>query len=72
MHAQHTDRIRYVILKLKKKKKSSDISRRDIMPYVFRQLKGEEVDMAINTLCSLGFCELRGSKVRVLDEKAGG
>jgi len=71
MHAQHTDRLRYVILKLKKKKKTDEVARRDVMPYVFRQMKGEEFDTALNMLCGLGFCELKGSKIKVLDEKAG-
>ena len=71
-HVQRVDRIRNVILKLQKKKKSDIIPKREIMPYVFRQMKSEEVDEGIRMLCSLGFCELVGAKVKVLDKSIGG
>jgi hypothetical protein len=70
-HALYTDKMRGVILRLYKKKNKEEIPIRDIMPYVFRQMTKQEVDAAVEALCSIGFCELVGRKVRVLDEKMG-
>jgi energy-coupling factor transporter ATP-binding protein EcfA2 len=70
-HAEKTEKLKGVILRLKGKKKDSIIPIRDIMPYVFRQMTTEEVNTAINVLCGIGFCRLVGRKVEVLDENAG-
>ena len=70
-HADKTDKLKGVILRLMKKKKDVIVPIREIMPYVFRQMTTQEVDTAIGVLCGIGFCELVGRKIKVLDEKAG-
>jgi hypothetical protein len=70
-HVQQVDKVINVILRLRKKKNGNIIPIREIMPYVFRQIKSDKVNVIINELCNIGFCELIGRKVNVLDEKSG-
>lgn len=64
------NKLKYIILKLKKKKKNDIIPIREIMPYVQRQITSKETNEAINTLCSIGFCELVGRKIKILNQEA--
>lgn len=71
-HLIQTDRVREVILRLVKKKKDNIVPIREIMPQVYRTIKStQEINERIEMLCNIGFCELVGRKVRMLDEKAG-
>lgn len=66
------EKLRNLILKLYKKKGGDQVVPiREIMPYVFRQMKSSEVNEGLKVLCSIGFCELVGRKIKILDEKAG-
>jgi hypothetical protein len=72
-HVSHTEKMRHVILMLEKKiGKGSLVPIRDIMPRVYRQMKKEEIETAIETLCHIGFCKLDGRKLKVVDRKVGG
>jgi len=70
-HAIKTDKLRDAILKVRAKTKSDIIPIRDIIPWVHRQMTPKEREDSLNALCSVGFCELIGRKVRVLDENIG-
>jgi len=67
-HAQQTEKLRKAILKIREKKKDDLVPIREIMPYVFRQMTTQEVNGAIDRLCSIGFCEMAGRKIKVLAE----
>jgi hypothetical protein len=70
-HVVNSQKVRHVVLHLKNKLRKDIIPIRDIMPRVFRQMSTEDVEKSIQMLCSIGFCELVGRKVKVLDERAG-
>jgi hypothetical protein len=67
-----TDKLRHVMLMLKAKSNSNLIPIRDITPRVFRQMSSKELDDSISSLCGIGFCELVGRKLRIIDETRGG
>jgi len=73
VYVTRVEKMRHVILMLEKRGKKGDpVPIRDIMPRVFRQMSKQEVEDAIDTLCHIGFCELDGRKIKVLDRTAGG
>lgn len=70
-HVQQTERLRGTILKIRIKKKYDLVPIREIMPYVYGKMTTKEVNEEIDRLCSIGFCELAGRKIKILNEKAG-
>ena len=70
-HVKNKLSVREKILHLVKKTNSDTIPIRKIIPYFYNKLSLEEVNKSIEELCAVGFCDLVGRKVKVLDMGAG-
>ncbi len=67
----HLEKLRRNILRLKKKTKSNIISLREISQQTHTIMSKVQREEGIAQLCSMGFCELVGRKINILDEKVG-
>ncbi len=70
IHVQVVEKLKLCILKLQKKK-GDVIAIRDITMLVYRTIEKRALDDGIVQLCDIGFCELIGRKIKILNPKAG-
>lgn len=70
IHLQVVEKLKRCILKLQEKK-GDVVAIRDISMRVFKTVTKKELEDGLEQLISIGFCELIGRKLKVLDPKAG-
>lgn len=66
LHVAQMDKLRKNILRLAELMKTDLIPLRNISQRVYRQFSKKEIEDGLSQLCDIGFCQLEGSKIRVL------
>ena len=71
VHVQVSDRLVRIILRIRDQSNSDTITIREISRRLYRVLTNQEIELGINQLCSIGFCELQGRKINVINAEIG-